>query len=147
MFRTAYGPKLKVPFETTGKTRTRQAMKDECDINVIMRKYERSGLLEHVNRFQGEYGDFAAIDFQDAMNTVVAATEMFESVPARIRAKFGNDPGAFLEFATDAKNMDEMRSLGLAKPLATQTLTAELKDDAEADAAAEAVKRSSSTSS
>lgn len=112
-FRTAYGPKMKQVFECVGPSLARQDMKDECDINHIMAKYRKTGLVQHVAMHQGQYGEFAAIDYHEAMNAVVEADEMFQTVPSEIRAKFNNDPGAFLEYVTNAHNEDGMRELGL----------------------------------
>ena len=115
-FRTAYDGKRvgdsDVDF-SNDPGHTRQAHKDECDINVIMGKYLKNGLISHVNEYQGEYGDFAAIDFHEAMNTVIEAQNMFETVPSEIREQFGNDPGAFLEFAVNPDNEERMQELGL----------------------------------
>lgn len=93
--------------------RTRQSMKDECDINKIMGRYLKTGLLTHVNEHQGDYGEFVQVDFHEAMNTVIAAQEMFGTVPSNLREKFGNDPGRFLDFVTNPDNREEMRELGL----------------------------------
>lgn len=97
-------------------SKTKQSFRDECDINNIMKRYEKDGLIAHVNRYSGQYGDFGdAPLFQDAMNKVIAAEEMFMSLPAAVRTRFKNDPGAFIAFATDEKNRDEMKRLGLLK--------------------------------
>jgi hypothetical protein len=40
---------------------------------------------------------------------------MFMSLPAKIRSRFQNDPGAFLDFVQNPENRDEMIELGLAK--------------------------------
>lgn len=95
---------------------THQSHKDECDINNIMRKFEKFGVLEHRNNYQGQYGDFTAVpqDYQEAMSSVLAAQEMFLELPSKIRRRFGNDPGAFLDFATDPQNGSEMVAMGLA---------------------------------
>lgn len=98
------------------KTMTKQAHKDECDVNVILRKFQRSGSMEHLRVHEGQYGEFAAIDFHEAMETVRQAEEMFLSIPANIRKEFQNDPGVFLEFANDPANLDKLRELGLAYP-------------------------------
>ena len=89
----------RVTFETIGPSRAHQSFKDECDIGNIMKRFEKSGLIEHVNRHDGKYGDYtnSPVSFHDAMNQVVAAQEMFMTLPAKIRKEFGNDPGAFLE--------------------------------------------------
>lgn len=92
---------------------TRQSEKDSCDINIIMRQYQKTGLLTHVREHQGEYGEFVEMDFHAAMNAVTSAQQMFETVPSEIRAKFGNDPGAFLDAVTDPERVEEIRQLGL----------------------------------
>lgn len=123
-FRTAYDGRARevseiTSIEFTQPSMTRQSEADACDINKIMAQYRRSGLLSHVNKYQGRYEDITALaetDFQSALNMVIEAEEMFETVPADIREKFMNDPGKFLEFATNPENVEEMRELGLATP-------------------------------
>lgn len=105
---------IKFPEHTMAK----QAMKEECDINRIMKRYERDGIIDHANNFNGNYGDFTKLPecYHDACNQVIAAQEMFMTVPASIRAKFGNDPGRFLAFVEDPSNEKEMREIGLLPP-------------------------------
>ena len=72
---------------------TEQHHKDSCDIHTIMRKAHKTGLVEHVNQYQGTYMDMpGSVDFHEHMNIVAKANEMFESVPSEVRKKFGNDP-------------------------------------------------------
>lgn len=98
---------------------TDQSFKDECDINFIMKKYQKTGLLDHVNQYQGHYGDFSeAPDYHTALNKMNEAQEMFLTVPSSIREIFNNDPGEFLEFVLDSDNEQEMRELGLLPPAA-----------------------------
>jgi phage internal scaffolding protein len=108
-------------FATIGDiSMTQQHMKDECDINNIMAKYQKTGLITHVAKYQGIYDDFTVMpDFKTAMDTMMDAQEMFLSLPSDIREKFDNDAGAFVEFATDSRNYDEMVDLGLV-PIETQ---------------------------
>ena len=100
--------------DVSGESLTKQSFKDECDINNIMRKYEQTGVLMHARQHMGQYGDFlGAPEYHEAMNAIVLADEMFMSLPSKVRAKFGNDPAAFLAFVQDEKNSEEMRELGL----------------------------------
>lgn len=86
----------------------------DCDINNIMKRYERDGLLTHVNQYQGQYGDFTEVlDYQSALQVVMNAEDCFMSLPAEVRKRFGNDPGEFLSFATNPENQDDMRRMGL----------------------------------
>lgn len=91
-----------------------QHMKEQCDINQIMAKYEKGQVIQHVNRYQGAYGDFTmAPDYHEALNRLRSAEEMFGTLPARLREKFANDPGNFLDFVNNPENEDEMRKMGL----------------------------------
>lgn len=112
-FRTAqdYSP-VKTP--GGGQSMTKQEFKKDCDINVIMARYQKTGALDHFYKYGGNYGDFVdSGDFHHHMNVVTAAQQMFETVPAEIRKRFGNDPALFLEFAQDPANEQEMVDLGL----------------------------------
>lgn len=95
----------------------KQSFKDECDINTLMERYQRSGVIEHVNRFGGRYGDFTGVqDYQASVNQVLEAQEAFMTLPSSVRKRFDNDPGVFLDFVMEPSNLDEMVSLGLANP-------------------------------
>lgn len=101
--------------------RTKQQFKDECDINNIMKKYERNLMLDHVNRYGGQYADVTGdVDYQTALNTIISAEEAFFSIPAKIRARFENDPQRFLEFVSDPSNREEMGKMGLLKKAVAQ---------------------------
>ncbi len=120
-FQTAYAPWSFPGITFPDDGLTKQAFKDECDINNVMRRFEKDGVLEHVNKFQGDYGDFAAVqDYHTSLNEVLDASEAFNSLPAKMRKKFNNDPGEFLEFVTDDRNRDEMREMGLLSASATE---------------------------
>ncbi len=111
--RAAYDTHVRRQVDVSEGGLTRQSMQDECDINVIMAQYKKSGLLSHVKEHGGDYGEFLAMDFHSAMNAVLEAEEMFATVPSEIRAQFENDPGRFLSFVSEAENEEEMRTLGL----------------------------------
>jgi len=106
---------------------TKQSFKDECDINKILVKYEKTGLLEHKNRYEGKYADVTGVvDYQTALNIVQDAEEAFMSLPARVRTEFDNNPHEFLEFAQNPENEDALIEMGLANP---KRLTAEEIDE------------------
>lgn len=110
-----FGDRRSVKQHVGEETRTQQNMASETDVNAIMRKYEKTGILSHVARYAGQYGDFSAVpDYKTGLEMIMAADEMFASLPARIRDRFGNDPAQFIAFAQDPENLDEMRKMGLA---------------------------------
>ncbi len=107
-------PRLKVM--PVGKSLTKQSESASCDINKIMSKYLKTGLISHGVQYAGEYGFADSVDFHSAMNTVRKAEQMFADLPAQARERFGNDPGSFLDFCGDEDNREEMFELGLMDP-------------------------------
>jgi len=95
--------------------KTVQSEKDNCDINVILRRFKVTGQMPPGSMRMPTYGDYdAAGDFQSAMNVIREAQEQFAALPSGVRARFGNDPQQFLEFCSKAENVDEMLKMGLA---------------------------------
>jgi phage internal scaffolding protein len=91
-----------------------QNHREACDIHHIMRKYERNGVLTHVRDNAGTYMELPSeVDFHLAMNQIARAQQSFESLPADLRKKFGNDPAAFVDFMQDGDNLDAIEKLGL----------------------------------
>lgn len=114
-FKTRYQGRKSVPAKLVGKSRTHQSFKDECDINNIMKRFEKTGILPDLIKRNPRYGDFSDVpSYQEALNTVLLANEQFAALSARVRDRFNNDPQAFLAFVHDEKNSDEMIKLGLA---------------------------------
>lgn len=96
---------------------TRQEFAAECDINTLMAKYEKTGVINHFNPGKPQYVDFEAVpDLQNSLHILADATAAFNNLPATVRRDFDNDPAQFLEFATDPKNLAKMREYGLAAP-------------------------------
>lgn len=94
----------------------KQEFKDECDINVLLRRFNITGQLP-VGVRMPTYGDFEVVnDFHSAANSIAAARESFDLMPANIRGRFRNDPGEFVDFCSDLKNRDEAIRLGLVPP-------------------------------
>lgn len=109
-----FGDRVSVKSLPRGESRVQRSFIDETNINTIMSRFERTGMIEHVNRHQGQYGDFTVLpDFHTALNKIREAEEMFLTLPAKVRKKFANDVGGFLAFVSDPANEDEMRELGL----------------------------------
>lgn len=104
------------PILICGESMTKQSHKDETDINLIMRKYQKTGLVSFVNERQPQYMEAPEIDFQTAMQIVTQANEMFADMPSSMRKRFHNDPGEFMEFVHNPDNAEEMVKLGLASP-------------------------------
>ena len=111
--RTAYGPKLRTAIRFKKHTPTKQSFKRDCDINQIMAKFQKTGVIAHVNRHAGEYGFASSNDFTESMQIVTKAQAMFDDLPSSIRSKFANQPELFLAFVQDPDNLAEMQTMGL----------------------------------
>ncbi|UDN67537.1 internal scaffolding protein [robinz microvirus RP_40] len=97
-------------------SRTRQEFADECDINVLMAKFEATGVISHISQREPFYLDVSdgVLPLADALDVVRAAERAFMSLPAKARAEFDNDAVRFVEFAQDPANKDRMIEWGLA---------------------------------
>lgn len=113
---TIYGSHEKKTIKP-GKTLTQQHFRDECDINNIMARYEKTGMLiDPLNppTRQPLFGDFSGLpSFMEAQNAIREGVELFEALPARIRKAFNNDPVAYCDFISDRNNLDQALEMGL----------------------------------
>lgn len=96
---------------------TRQSEMAACDIHNILKQFSQRGFEELVrqNAAAGQYADLTNLpDYQEALNTVIAADNAFMALPSQIRDRFQNDPAMFVAFLSDPRNQDEAIRLGLA---------------------------------
>lgn len=112
-------------------TLTQQQFREEADINTLVERFHLTGEIPQLTELPS-YGDFTGIfDYQTAMNALVATRETFQSLPAKLRARFHNDPQEFLEFCNDSENRPEALKMGLLKPEATPPADPVAKPDLE----------------
>lgn len=97
------------------ESKTVQSDRKGSDINEIVKRFGLTGELP-IPRAVPRYADFLdAPDFRGAMQVIIEAREAFESLPARIRERFGS-PAAYVDFVGNPENKEELIKLGLAKP-------------------------------
>lgn len=100
-----------------GPSRVQPQFQTESDINVVMKQFERTGMLPSGRTDPPHYGDFTSYsDYHTSMNQIMQAQAGFMELPAPVRLRFNNDPGEFIDFAEDPDNFDEMVEMGLASP-------------------------------
>lgn len=105
----------KHPISEWGKSLTRQSEAASADINLIMKKYDKTGILPPATR-QGFFADVSSVgDYREAVERVEKADDMFMQFPAEIRSKFSNDPAEFLDFVSDPGNLPEIEEMGLIR--------------------------------
>lgn len=99
-----------------GDGRTKQSFRDRVNINTIIAKHRRTGMIEHLNAKAPFYGDVSEfVDYQTCMEKVKRANELFMLMSPEVRDKFENDPQQMISFLSDEKNMDEAVRLGMVK--------------------------------
>ncbi len=99
---------------------TEQHHKDECDVINILNKYDSQGILTHVNKARGMYGDFTELnEYRESLDLIKAADTAFSSLPSKIRQWCGNDAGQVMEFVSNPANREEAITLGMTEPPAS----------------------------
>lgn len=114
----AVRPHERCVLKFSAPSKTRQEFADECDINNIMRRFGKTGVITHYSPRQPQYMDLGdgVPDMMEAMNTFIIAEQAFARLPATVRKEFDNDPSRFVNFALDKENLPKMRDWGLAPP-------------------------------
>jgi phage internal scaffolding protein len=115
---------VKTPVGDGKKCRVKPSFKEKCDINKIMERYEKTGVITHVNQKEPQYGDFTGLtDLTEAMEKVRRAEEGFLALPAALRARFNNDPTELIGFIENLseEQVSEAQDLGLIEVVKKQT--------------------------
>ncbi len=95
-------------------SRTKQAHKDECDINLIIKRHQHTGAISHLNPNAPRFGDFATpYDLKSAIDAVNEASATFEALSADIRAAAQNSPVQFLEMLDQEDGRAALADAGL----------------------------------
>lgn len=98
---------------------TRQEFKDECDINVLMAGYFKTGLS--FNDKPMEFLDVSDVpDLMSSISYMERAESAFMTLTAQVRREFDNDAVKFVEYASNPANVERMREWGLAAPKAPE---------------------------
>jgi len=116
-FRTRFSSRISPQINCTMEERkTKSEFADDCDINKIMSRYRKTGILPDSSKAAlAQYGNFDQIpSFHEMQDKVLAAHELFSSLPAHVRKEFDNDPGLFIDSSQTAEGMALMVKLGLA---------------------------------
>lgn len=114
MFERVSGVKIKF----NGKSRTHQSFAKEANINNIMSRYAKTGVLVDPLLISSErkprFGDFSDVkDYAHIVGRIQQAQADFMTLPAATRKLFDNDVEKCLAFVADPKNLKECVDLGL----------------------------------
>lgn len=106
--------RVRVITDCSGDGRTKQSFRAQCDVNSIVERARKTGMVTHLNAKSPLYMDASAVpDYQAALNIVNLANEKFSSLSSKVRERFANDPAKMVEFLSDKSNYDDAVKLGL----------------------------------
>lgn len=98
------------------ESKVQQNMKDETDLNKILKKYAR-GIMPRQNSIPPRFIDISELpDYQDFLNMQIKTERILRSLPASVTRRFGNDPTKILEFLKNPENKEQAIKLGLLRP-------------------------------
>jgi len=97
-----------------GETKTQQQFVKQSDVNNIMKQYKATGTIVYKrNAQEGVYTDMTNLSYQEALDSVRAADQAFQQVPAQLRERFGHNPENLIKYLQNPANTEEAYSLGL----------------------------------
>ena len=106
-------PKFKRDINGNPIYMTEQSHKAQCDINKIIAKYNKTGLITHVSTIKAEFGDVPMVDYKEMQDRLVRMKTEFDRLPYQIKKRFGNNPYNLIAFMEDSANRKEAEELGL----------------------------------
>lgn len=117
-YKPGKGGKFVKPKLFCGPSRVKESFQKECDVNVIIARYKKTGHLEHARANPGVFSDVSQIeDYPGMVRRLKFAQDSFDDLPSDLRTRFRNDPAELIAFVSDDDNRDEAVKLGLvAKP-------------------------------
>lgn len=105
---------IRVTSKFDGKSKTDPSWAKDLEAQNVINKYMKTGVWTGTPK--GSYdpeGRLMNVDLSSALTVVREATDVFNSLPSELRARFGNSPEAYVSFIQDKNNMDEAIKLGL----------------------------------
>lgn len=104
-------------------SRTKQAFAKDSDINTIVARYHKTGLLAQVAE-KPLFADVShGLDYHGMLMKIEQIQNEFYTLPAEIREKFDNDPGKAIAFLGDPANDKEAVNLFLKKAVEAKAET------------------------
>lgn len=97
-----------------GRSKTVQSDADSTDINKIVARFARDGILPIGQSREGLFIDVTRVpDFRGALEQVRHASEYFQTLPAESRAIFRNDPAEFMDAIKDNSRLEDLIKAGV----------------------------------
>lgn len=103
----------RVPTKVGTVSRTKQSFTDECDINKIVKRFQTTGAVGHLNVQRPIYADVSNMDgLQAAMEAVELAQDSFDGMHADLRQAANHDPVEFLRMMSTEEGREILATAG-----------------------------------
>ena len=96
---------------------TVQEQKESTDINNILKRFTKTGLIDHVNENEARYGEFAGISYHEHLTIVRDVQRTFNELPSDVRAQFDNNPQEWIEHISVPGNVEDMKDGVIDNPI------------------------------
>lgn len=112
-----------------GKKITDQSKLKASDINVIVKRAEKTGVMPP-NVRQGVYGDFTNIpSLEESFDIQRKAINSFMELPSQLRKLMDNDPTKLVNFINNPENEDLLLKYGIIEKKVEKNVVVENTDD------------------
>lgn len=102
------------PIDYSMPSKTDQSFKREVDVNRIMDRARKGGVITHLRRSQGVYADISKVpDLAGAFSLVESVSSAFADLPSELRDAMRNDPRNLPAFMEDARNFETLVKYGI----------------------------------
>ncbi len=92
----------------------KQSMKDECDVNKIVLRYQKTGLITHLAGGVPAFVDVSELgDYRSVIEQVRSVEAYFAGLPATVRAVFANDARSFMDYLEGNPDVSDLEEVGL----------------------------------
>lgn len=111
IFITRYNYKPVKGIINTQESKTYQECKDDCDINVMYRKYLSKGFTPpNIAQLEMRYADISeAKTYEDAMNIQEDVKQLFDKLPSQIREDCDYNVDNFIELISSNFDDEKLR--------------------------------------
>lgn len=94
-------------------SRTKQSFADECDINKIVKRFETTGQVQHMNTRKPIYADVSnVVDLAASLAAVELAEDSFGALRSDLRQAANHDPVEFLRMMESEEGREILEGLG-----------------------------------
>lgn len=110
-FTTRYNYKPEKGLINTMESKTFQECKDDCDINILYRKYLAKGFEPpNIKSLEKRYADISeAKSFEDLLNIQEDVKNLFNTLPAEIREECDYNVDTFIEVISTPTDIKEIK--------------------------------------